>query len=59
VPRVNKPYGHRFRDCFETSPGWVFVCADMEVLERRDFGLQMAPIDGGADATALLSGNSH
>jgi hypothetical protein len=58
-PSANKPYGHRFRACFETYPGWVFIGADMQRLEGRGFGHCMTPLDGSAYATASLSGHPH
>jgi hypothetical protein len=44
VRSTNKPYRHRFRDCFETYLGWVFVSAHMEWL-GRGFGKCMTPLN--------------
>jgi len=59
VRGAKKPYGKRFRDCFEVPHGWVFVGADMEGLEGRGFSRYPHPLDGGAYAIALLSGDPH
>jgi hypothetical protein len=58
-PSGNKPYGHRFRACFETYPGWVVIGADMQRLEGRAFGHCVTSLDGSAYATASFSGHPH
>jgi len=59
APGINKPHGHRFRDCFEAPPSWVFVGADMVGLEGCGFAHYVTPPDGVTYATALLSGDTH
>jgi hypothetical protein len=51
--RVNKPYSQRFRDCFETTPGWVFVQFNPDRNERTS-----AP-SGAYEATKKLPHNGQ
>jgi hypothetical protein len=59
VRKLDKPYGHRFGDCFKAPHSHVFVGADTEGLEGRGIGRHMAPLNSVMYATALLTGHHY
>ena len=59
TPANYKPWGARFRECYEASEGTVLVGCDADGLEQRGLGHFMAPIDGGAYIETVLKGNKE
>jgi DNA polymerase I len=59
VRKLDKPYGHRFRDGFKAPHSRVLMGADTEGLEGRGIGRNMTPLDSVMYAMALLTGHHH
>lgn len=57
TPANGKPWGERFRELYEASPGKVLVGCDADGLEQRGLGHFMFPFDGGAYIQAVLEGD--
>ena len=59
TPSSGKPWGERFRELYEASPGMSLVGCDADGLEQRGLGHFMEPLDHGAYIEAVLRGDKE